>query len=304
MDRLDAMAILLRVADLGGFSAAARDLGLPLATVSRRIMELETRLGARLLVRTTRSVSLTDAGHAYAAAARRILESVEEAERVAVGEYDRPRGRLVLTAPVLFGRLHVLPVVSEFLAAYPEISVQLSLSDRNLHLLDDHLDMAVRIGSLPDSSMVATRVGVMRTVVCAAPTLLADREEPRGPADLAALPCVSFDSLDGASVWSFRRPDGEGAVDVAIAPRLTVTTAEAAVWAATQGVGVTRVLHYQCADAVREGKLRILLPDHEPAPQPIHLVHAARGALPLKMRAFLDFAAARLRARLAIANAA
>ncbi len=159
------MTIVLRVVEKGSFSAASRELGIPLATVSRKVNELETHLGIRLLVRTTRKVGLTDAGAAYVASARRILEEIDETERIAAGEFHAPRGELVLTAPVLFGRLYILPVVTDFLAAYPEINIRLLLLDRNLHLLDDHIDMAARIGPLPDSGMVATRIGSMRTVV-------------------------------------------------------------------------------------------------------------------------------------------
>ncbi|MBE9607608.1 LysR family transcriptional regulator [Acetobacteraceae bacterium H6797] len=295
MDRLEAMAILLKVADSGSFSAASRALRVPLATVSRKVAELEAHLGTRLLLRSTRRVALTDAGAAYIASARRILEEVEEAERLAAGEFEAPRGELVLTAPVLFGRLHLLPIVTEFLAAYPAINIRLLLADRNLHLIEDHVDMALRIGTLPDSRLVALRLGAMRMVVCASPALLAGRAVTR-PEDLAGLPVVSFGEAPVSS-WAFRQPEG-GSLDLAIRPRLSVTTAEAAVWAARQGVGVTRVLHYQCAEAVREGALAILLSEHEVAPLPVHLLHAG-GALPSKTRVFVDFAAGRLRQRLA-----
>ena len=298
MDRLAAMTILLRVVEKGSFSAAGRALGMPLATVSRKVNELETHLGTRLLVRTTRKVALTEAGGAYVAAARRILEEIDETERAAAGEFHTPRGELTLTAPVFFGRLHVLPVVTDFLAAYPAITVRLHLSDRTLHLIDEHVDLAVRIGSLPDSSLVATRVGAMRTVVCASPKLLAAHGVPQSPEDLAALPCVSFDAVSRAATWPFRLRDAKGTTEVPIRPRLSVSTAEAAVWAALQGVGATRVLHYQCADALHDGSLRIILAEFELAPLPVHLIHAGRGALPSKMRVFLDFAAGRLRGRL------
>jgi DNA-binding transcriptional LysR family regulator len=241
---------------------------------------------------------VTDAGAAYMVSARRILEQIDETERIAAGEFHAPRGELVVTAPVFFGRLHVLPVVSDFLAAYPDINVRLALADRNLHLLDDHVDMGIRIGTLPDSLMVATRIGSMRTVVCASPKFIAIHGAPRKPEALAALPCVDFDVLSPASTWSFRLKDSRGSIDVPVRPRLSVSTAEAAVWAAAHGVGVTRVLHYQCADAVRDGSLRIVLADFEPEPLPVHLIHAGRGALPSKMRVFLDFAADRLRHRL------
>ena len=293
------MTILLRVVDKGSFSAASGDLGVPLATVSRKVNELESHLGTRLLVRTTRKVALTDAGATYVASARRILEEIDETERFAAGEFHVPRGELILTAPGFFGRLHILPVVTDFLPAYPEINVRLLLSDRNLHLIDDHVDMAARIGPLPDSSMVATRIGSMRTVVCASPKLLAGHGELKKPEDLAALPCVSFDFLSPGSAWAFRLKGAEGSIDVPIRPRLSVSTAEAAVWAAAQGVGVTPVLHYQCADAIRDGSLRIILANFEVEPLPVHLLHAGRGALPSKMRVFLDFAAGRLRERLA-----
>ena len=285
MDRLETMTILLRVVDRGSFSAASRDLGVPLATVSRKVNELEAHLGTKLLVRTTRKVTLTDVGSAYVASTRRILDEIDETERIAAGEFHVPRGELILTAPVLFGRLHVLPIVTEFLAAYPQINVRLLLTDRNLHLIEDHVDVAVRIGPLPDSTMIATRVGLMRTVVCASPKLLAGQGVPQSPEDLAGLPCVNFERLSPASAWPFRP----------IRPRLSVTTAEAAVWAAAQGLGVTRVLHYQCADAINDGSLRIILANFEVEPLPVHLLHAARGALAAKLRVFLDFAAGRLR---------
>ena len=179
MDRLEAMTILVSVAARGSFSAASRDLSLPLATVSRKVNELEEHLGTRLLVRTTRKVALTDTGTTYIASARRILDEIDETERVAAGEFHVPRGELILTAPVFFGRLHVLPIVTEFLAAYPEINVRLLLADRRLNLIEDHVDMAVRIGSLPNSTLIATRVGSMRTVVCASPKLLGGQGVPQ-----------------------------------------------------------------------------------------------------------------------------
>lgn len=295
MDRLEAMSILLRVVETGSFSAASRALGVPLPTVSRKVGELEQHLGTRLLTRTTRKLALTDAGAAYIASARRILEDVDEAERLAAGEFQAPRGMLVLTSPVHFGQRHVLPIVSEFLAEYPEIDVRLLLADHNLHLLDDHVDLAVRIGQLPDSSMVATRVGAMRIVVCASPRLLAAQGTPARPEDLAALPIVNFDFLAPSAIWQFRPAGKHRPVDVPVMPRLSVNSSLAAVEAAKRHVGATRVLHYQCADAVREGALRLLLEDYESAPMPIHLIHAGDRALPSKTRVFLDFAASRLR---------
>jgi DNA-binding transcriptional LysR family regulator len=298
MDRIEAMTVLLRVVTKGSFSAASRELGMPLATVSRKVNELETHLGTKLLMRTTRKVTLTDAGAIYVASAKRILEDIDETERIAAGEFHAPRGELILTAPVFFGRLHILPIVTDFLAAYPEINVRLVLSDLNLHLIDDRVDMAVRFGHLPNSSKVAMRIGAMRTVVCASPKLIASHGMPRSPADLATLPCVNFDFLSPASAWPFRSKDAKRITDVSVTPRLSVSSAEAAVWAAARGVGAARVLHYQCADAVRDGSLRIVLANFEVEPLPVHLIHAGRHTLASKTRVFLDFAASQLRQQL------
>lgn len=295
MDRLEAMSMLVAVTEQGSLSAAGRSLRVPLATLSRRISDLEALLGTRLLVRTTRKLGLTDAGIAYVAAARRILEQVEDAERQAAGEFTAPKGELVLTAPTMFGRLHVLPVVADFLAAFPEITIRLVLADRNVDLIEDHVDMAVRIGHLPDSAMVATRVGAMRTVTCASPSLLAGHGMPRTPDDLRHLPCVTVDTPMPSSSWRFRDPRSGAMSELSPRPRLSVGTPEAAARAAALGVGVARVLHYQAAEAVARGELQILLAGWEPEPAPIHLLHTARGHMPLKLRRFLDFAAPRLR---------
>lgn len=298
MDRLDAMSMLIAVVEAGSFSAASRRIGAPLPTVSRKISELEAHLNTRLLIRSTRKLMLTEAGIAYVAAAKRILEEVSEAERTASGEYSTPRGDLVVTAPIVFGRLHVLPVVDEFLATFPDINVRLLLSDRNVHLIDDHVDMAVRIGALPDSSMVATRVGQTRRVVCASPAYLARHGAPKKPSDLSAHQCVTFGTLDSTTAWNFAVPGRRVEQSVPIRSRLSVNTAEAAVDAAVAGVGVTRLLSYQIAHAVERDELQIVLAGFEHEPLPVNLVHAGQGLLPLKTRSFLEFAAPRLRERL------
>lgn len=296
MDRLDAMTVLIAVVDAGSLSAAARRLGMPLATVSRKIGELEGHLKTRLLTRTTRQLSLTEAGRSYVAACRRILEDVGEAERAATGEYSEPKGELAITAPVVFGRLHVLPVVAEFLARYPEIGVRIMLADSIVNLLEEHVDLAARIGELPDSALVAMRVGAIRRVVCASPDYLAAHGVPAHPRDLAAHACITSDGLTSARSWAFWL--GKEAVSLPVRSRLVLNTAEAAIDAAMLGVGLTRVLSYQVASAVREGKLQVVLEAFEPPPWPVSLVHAGQAPLPLKLRAFLDFAAPRLRARL------
>ncbi|PVX82674.1 LysR family transcriptional regulator [Paraburkholderia unamae] len=296
MDRLDAMTVLIAVVDAGSLSAAARRLGMPLATVSRKVGELEGHLKTRLLTRTTRQLSLTEAGRSYVAACRRILEDVGEAERAATGEYSEPKGELAITAPVVFGRLHVLPVVAEFLARYPEIGVRIMLADSLVNLLEEHVDLAVRIGELPDSALVAMRVGAIRRVVCASPDYLAAHGVPAHPRDLAAHACITSDGLTSARSWAFWL--GREAVSLPVRSRLVLNTAEAAIDAAMLGVGLTRVLSYQVASAAREGKLQVVLEAFEPPPWPVSLVHAGQAPLPLKLRAFLDFAAPRLRARL------
>ena len=203
MDRLESMSILVAAVEAGSLSAAARRLGMPLATVSRKVSELEAHLKTRLLNRSSRRLTLTDAGRSYVAACRRILEDVGEAERAAAGEYSAPKGELIVTAPIVFGRLHVLPVAMEFLEAFPEIDLRLVLADRLLNLQEDHVDLAVRIGELPDSSLVATRVGPIRRVVCASPAYFAARGTPRDPGDLSDHDCITFEGLMSPRAWTF-----------------------------------------------------------------------------------------------------
>ncbi len=297
MDRLEAMSILVAAVEAGSLSAASRRLGTPLATVSRKVADLEAHLKVLLLNRSSRRLTLTDAGRSYVAACRRILEEVGEAERSASGEYSAPRGELIITAPIVFGRLHVLPIVTAFLKAYPEIDIRIVLANRLINLLDDHVDLAVRIGELPDSSLVATRVGAIRRVVCASPAYFAARGSPKHPRELAAHDCITFEGLMSPDAWSFTI--AKSAQSFAIHSRLTVNTAEAAIDAAIAGAGVTRVLSYQMAQALKAGTLVLALEAFEPQPSPVSLVYAGQRLLPQKLRAFLDFAAPRLRAALA-----
>jgi DNA-binding transcriptional LysR family regulator len=295
MDRLEAMAMLVAVTDEGSFSAASRLLKVPLPTLSRKISELEKQLGSRLLTRTTRKLTLTDVGIAFVAASRRILEQMEEAENQATGEYIAPKGELVITAPIMFGRLHVIPVVAEFLAAFPQINIRLVLSDKNVDLIDHHVDTAIRIGRLPDSSMVATGIGQMRTVTCASAALLATKGRPQTPYDLNLFPSIIVDTPMPNASWSFKMPESNTKIDMPILPRLTVTTPEAAVEAAILGVGVVRLLHYQVFNAINRQELEVILENYELDKAPVHLVHVSRGMMPLKMRLFIDFAAPRLK---------
>lgn len=297
MDRLEAMSLFVAAVEAGSLSAAARRFGIPLATVSRKVSDLERHLNTRLLNRSTRRLTPTDAGEAYLAACRRILDDIGEAERAAAGEYSAPTGELAITAPVVFGRLHVLPVVTGFLSAYPDVDIRLTLADRITQLVEDHFDLALRIGQLPDSRLVAIGVGSIRRVVCASPAYLAEHGIPATPEDLSTHNCITFEGLSSAAPWGFTK--GKMEVTVQVRSRLQVNTAEAAIDAAIAGVGLTKVLSYQVDAAVRSGMLRILLREFEPEPWPVSLVHAGHGLLPVKLRAFLDFAAPRLKERLA-----
>src|SRR5215831_12616876 len=203
MDRLDAMATLLAAVDAGSLSGASRKLGMPLATVSRKVSELEAHLKTRLLMRSSRRLTLTDAGRAYVEACKRILEDVGDAERAASGEYRAPKGDLVITAPIVFGRLHVLPVVIEFLRAYEEVDIRLALADHVVNILEDRIDLAVRISDLPDSSLVARRVGTIRRVVCGSPAYFAERGTPKTPQELAAHDCITFLGQSSSERWMF-----------------------------------------------------------------------------------------------------
>lgn len=293
MDRFEAMRTLLAAVDGGSLSAASRALNTPLPTVSRRVSDLEAHLGAQLVVRTSRKLLLTEAGEAYVGAARRLLEDLSDAERAASGEYRVPRGELLVTAPIMFGKLHVAPVVHAFLAAYPDVSVRLVLSDSNIDIVESHVDVAVRVGQLPDSELVARQVGHIHWVLVASPNYLASRGEPLQPEDLANHDCIAFEGLQIRRVW--RIGAGAAARSVTISPRYSVNTADAVVEAASAGLGIARVMSYQAATCVGACQLVPVLADQGYEPVPVHLVHRRQRSQPLKLRAFLDFVAPRLK---------
>jgi len=297
MDRLEAMSIVLAVAEAGSLSAAARRLNTPVATASRKITELEEHLHAKLFERSARKLRLTDAGLSYVAALKRILADLSEADRAAAGEYTRPTGELVVTAPVGLGRLHLMPILAEFLRAYPEIDVRLLLSDRVLSLTEDQFDVALRIGELPDSRLIALRVDTIRTVVCASPAYLEARGTPRTPNDLAAHDCIIYEGFIGPYDWKFVR---EG-IDVAVTvrPRLVVSNPEAAFDAVLAGIGLGRGASYYVGAAIEAGTVTTVLDEFHLPTRPVSFVYPAGRFLPVKLRAFLDFLAPRLRARLA-----
>ncbi|WP_298152346.1 LysR family transcriptional regulator [Metallibacterium sp.] len=300
MDRLDSMRVLVEVVNAGSLSAAARRLRMPIATVSRKLSELEGHIKTRLVIRSTRQLTLTDAGAAYVVTCKRILEDIEQAERQAAGEYTTPKGDLVVTAPIVLGRMHVLPIITEFLKAYPEINIRLVLGDRWINLLEEHIDLALRIGELPDSSLVATKVGETQRVVCASPRYLAAHGTPHHPSDLCEHACITFESLASSTRWHFAA--GKESLLVPVHSRLAVSTAEAAIDAAIAELGITQVMAYQIAKRCGEGLLEKVLLDFEPHKLPIHTVHAGQGLLPLKVRAFIDFTTPRLRLRLSETN--
>jgi DNA-binding transcriptional LysR family regulator len=289
MDRIDAMQAFVAVADLQGFAPAARKLGLSPSGVTRLIAALEDRLGARLLQRTTRSVTLTDVGTRYLERVRRILADVEEAEASAEGERTRPSGRLVVSAPIGFGRLHVSPVMSAYLTRYPEVSGELRLSDRMINLVEDGVDLAIRIGHLADSSLVARHVGEMRRIVVASPDYLRQHGEPKTPDAIASHQTIQFGAVAVSPEWRF--VDDGREIRVACTPRFTTNSADAAIQYAEQGGGLTRVLAYQAAEAVKGGRLRVVLARFEPPPLPIHVVYPTSRLLSAKVRAFIDLVA-------------
>jgi DNA-binding transcriptional LysR family regulator len=291
--------VFVAVVEAEGFAAAARCLGIPTATVSRRVAELEEHLRARLLVRTTRQVSLTDSGRQFFDASRRLIEEFAAAERAARGEFAQPKGELTITAPIVFGRLHVVPVVAEFLRAFPEVGVRLLQDDRNIDLIEEQVDAAVRIGEIPPSSLVATHLGSVRRVVCASPSYLARFGVPEHPKELAQRDCITFSVLASAERWSFRV--GRRTVRFPVRSRLVVTTAEAAIDAAIAGAGLTAVLSYQVAAHLRAKTLKVVLDAYEPVAMPVRLVRPGGRLIPAKLAAFVEFATPRLRADLAAA---
>jgi DNA-binding transcriptional LysR family regulator len=286
MDRIDAMQAFVTVADLKGFAPAARKLGLSPSGVTRLIAALEERLGARLLQRTTRSVTLTDVGSRYLERVRRILADIEEAEDSAEGERMRPGGRLVVSAPVGFGRLHVSSVMSAYLKRYPEVTGELRLSDRMINLVEEGVDLAVRIGHLPDSSLVARHVGEMRRIVVASDAYLREHGEPKTPEAIHSHQTIQFGAMAVPPDWRFIRDGHE--VRVTVVPRFVTNSADAAIQYAEQGGGLTRVLAYQAADAIKDGRLRIVLAKFEPPALPIHIVYPTSRLLSAKVRTFID----------------
>jgi DNA-binding transcriptional LysR family regulator len=293
MDRFQLMTVFVAVAEEESFAAGARRLSMSPPAVTRAIAMLETRLGIKLLTRTTRHVRATDAGLRYLDSARRILADAEEADEAAAGIHAAPRGQLAVTAPVLFGSMFVTPAIVGYLERYPDVTLNAVFLDRVVNLLEEGLDVGVRIGELPDSSMRAIPVGHVRRVVCAAPDYLAQYGEPDEPQALAGHRLINASTVSPASEWRFGN-----AIAVKIQPRLTVTNNEAAIQAALRGFGITRLISYQVAAHLAAGRLKRILPTHEPAPLPIHVLHREGRQASAKVRSFVDFLVGDLRERL------
>jgi DNA-binding transcriptional LysR family regulator len=299
MDRFHLMTAFVAVVDAGGFAGAARKLSLSPPAITRAVAALEQRLDVRLLTRTTRVVRVTDAGARYVEDCRRILAEIDEADESAGGVHATPRGRVTVTAPVLFGTRHVTPVVTEYLRRYPETSAACWFVDRIVNMVDEGVDVAVRIGELPDSSAQAIRVGIVRRVICAAPAYLERHGMPQEPDDLQRHTIIAAAAVTPASEWRLARGGAERAVR--LAPRLTTTTNDAAIAAALDGFGLTRLLSYQVADRLADGTLVAVLPDYAGEPLPVHVVHREGRQASRKVRALLDLAIERLRANPALA---
>lgn len=288
MDRFDALSTFVAVVDENGFAPAARKLRLSPSAATRGVASLEERLGVRLLNRTTRSVSLTDAGARFLERARRVLGDLAEAERLAEDERAEPAGRLAVTAPQVFGRLHVAPLLCRFLNAHPKVQAELELNDRLVNLVEEGIDLGVRIGALGDSSDIARRVGATRRVVVASPGYLDRAGEPKTPADLLQHRLIAFNSLDRDRRWRFGSGDDRDEVEVS--PVYVTNSADAAIWHAAHDGGFTLALSYQVQDLVRAGALRIVLAAFEPPPLPIQFVYPSSRLLSVKVRALIDLA--------------
>jgi DNA-binding transcriptional LysR family regulator len=293
MDRFQEMQVFAAVAQDQGFSSAARRLGMSAASVTRAVAALEKRIGTHLLTRTTRSVHLSEAGQRFLEDCRRILAEVQEAEDSAAGSHAQPRGQLTITAPVLFGELFVTPLMVNFLTQFPDVTINALLVDRVVSVVEEGVDVAVRIGELPDSNQHAIRVGEVRRVIVASPQFLTRHGRPTHPQDLAQAPLITTSAIGQLRSWPFLE-SGEP-LSIRAEPRLVVTANQAAITAAALGLGFTRVLSYQVASKVAAGELEIILADFEMPPLPIHVVYQGGRKAPARVRSFVDFTVKALR---------
>ncbi len=294
MDRLALMKTFVAVAEEEGFSAAARRLGVSPPAVTRGIAELEEHLGARLLERTTRKVRVTEAGARYLGDCKRLLAELDDAEAAVSGAHHKPSGQLGITASVMFGRLFVAPILVDFLGKYPHVTARALLLDQVVDLIDEGLDVAVRIAHLADSTLTTAKVGAVRRVTCASPAYLKKHGTPRTPKELGEHRCFVFSAERSAPIWAYHH--GQKAISYRPKATLLANASEVGIEAAVAGAGITRALSYMVAAHVHAGRLRVILEDFEPEPIPIHVVHREGRRAPARVRAFVDFAVARLRA--------
>ncbi|MDZ7938452.1 MAG: LysR family transcriptional regulator [Rhodoferax sp.] len=293
MDRFHLMGVFVAVVDANGFAGAARKLAISPPAVTRAVNELETYLGLRLLTRTTRTVRVTDAGERYVQDCRRILAEMAEADESVTGQHRAPRGRLTITAPVLFGGKYVTPIVTEYLQRYPDVTASCLFLDRVVNMVDEGVDVAIRIGDLPDSSMQAIRVGQVRRVVCASPAYLKAHGIPLTPDELQQHAIVSANSITPNPEW--RMVENGIPRSIRLQARMATTTNDSAVAAVVGGFGLTRLLSYQVAEHLRAQRLKTVLSDFEPEPVPVHVVHREGRQASHRVRAFIDLAIERLK---------
>ncbi len=289
------MDLFVTVMECGSFSAAARKLGKPQTTVSRQVKELEDYLGVQLVRRSTRNLVLTDAGRTYLQSCRDVLSMVSDIERDAKGEYQDPKGCLTVTAPNILGRMHIFPLITEYLKLYADVSVKLILTDQNLHMYEDVVDIAFRVGELPDSELVARSLGSVQKILCASPEYLAAHGTPASPEALSSHQCISFEGLDLANQWRFNV--GAKEVLVPVSSRVRANSIDVSLQAAREGLGIARVLSYQALPWLLSGELKLVLQTYAPSVWPVSLLYIQQPVLPLKQRSFIDFITPRLQSR-------
>ncbi|GAA6152173.1 LysR family transcriptional regulator [Pseudoteredinibacter isoporae] len=293
MNKLERMKVFVEAAGCESFVEASRRLNLSAPAVTRAVAALEQSLGGRLFNRTTRQVRLTEVGRRFYEDSRRILDQLEEAESAASGSYSSPKGALTITAPVLFGQKYVVPVLADYLSCFPEVSIRAMFYDRVSNMLDEGLDVAIRIGHLEDSAMYAVHVGNVRRVVCGSPEYFAEKGVPKCPAELSDHQIIMASGVEASTRWSFESPEGKESVNVL--PRLYCNQNGAAIEAAKNGAGITRLMSYQVGKELEEGALHRILSEYETEPLPINIVYLERRTANAKIRSFVDFAAERLR---------
>lgn len=297
MNQLEAMRIFVAVVDSQGFSAASRNLGIPVPTVSRNVALLEDRLGVQLLIRSTRKTTVTDSGHRYYEDVKRILEDIASAGLLASGEFQQVKGLLSITAPSMFAQRYILPLVNDFVQLHDGVEIRLLFTNHMLDMLDEHIDLGVRIGKLPEDEVTTLPITNMRQVVCASPDYLTDKGRPFRPEDIAKHSAITFSRSGNQAPWNFKKSPNEE-YNVRVKPRLIMNSAEGAVESARNGMGLTQLYLYQAIDLVSSGELKIVLQEFEVAPVPVYITIAQGQYAPQKVKAFLDFARPLLQARL------